>query len=153
VGGGDVARAETQHVGVVLHAGEPGGFRIVAKRGADAPDLVCGDSGARPAAADEHARVDEAAEQGLSYGPGIVGIVDGVRREGAEIQEIVAVGLERSRDVFLEQKPGVVTAYGDPHGSAALFSLKIPLERQRFRRAVLGAGEPWHRRHGGADRA
>jgi len=80
-------------------------------------------------------------------------MVDGVGREGAEVEEIVAVGFERRRHVFLEQKPGVVTANGDPHGSAALFSLKIPSERQRFRRAVLGAGEPWHRRRGGADRA
>jgi hypothetical protein len=99
----------------------------VAKGGADAPDLVRGNGSADAAAADEHARVHESAKQSLPHRASVVGMIDRIRREGAEIEEIVAVGLERCRHVFLEQKPGVVTAYGDPHGSAGPILSQDPL--------------------------
>jgi len=74
----------------------------VAEGGADAPDLVRGDGSADAAAANEHAHVHEAAKHSLPHRAGVVGMIDGIRREGAEIEEIMAAGLEGGRHMFLE---------------------------------------------------
>jgi len=98
----------------------------VAKGGADAPELVRGDGSANAAAADEHAHVHEAAKHSLPHRARVVGMIDGIRREGAEIEEIVAAGLEGGQQVFLEREPGIVTADGYAHGLAPLFSQDPP---------------------------
>src|SRR5205823_8060369 len=53
----DDARAQAQHVGVVILARLPRREEVVAEGRADAPELVGRDRDARAAAADEHAEV------------------------------------------------------------------------------------------------
>jgi hypothetical protein len=69
------------------------------------------------AAADQHARVHEAAEHGLPYRARVVRMVHRVRGEGAEVEEVVAARFERRCHLLLQHKTGVVTAARDSHGS------------------------------------
>ena len=63
----------------------------------DTADLVGRDGGADGIAADEHAGLHEVAEHGLPHDTCVVRIVDGLGREGAEVQHHVPVGLEGER--------------------------------------------------------
>jgi hypothetical protein len=69
------------------------------------------------AAADQHARVHEAAEHGLPDRARVVRMVHRVRGEGAEVEDVVAARFERRRHLLLQRKTGVVTAARDSHGS------------------------------------
>ena len=60
----------------------------------DTTDLVGRDGRADGIAADEHAGLHEVAEHGLPHDTCVVRIVDGLGREGAEVQHHVPVGLE-----------------------------------------------------------
>ena len=75
--------------------------------------------------------VDEAAQHGLPDRARIVGMVDGIRGEGAEIEQVVAAGFERSRHLLLQREARVVTANRDSHGWVlAPYSLKIRVALQ-----------------------
>ena len=90
--------------------------RVVRVDGAHARDLVGDDRDADARAARQDGALGVAlADQARRVGRE-ARVVDGPRRSGADVDDVVARRGQRQLDVLLEVEPGVVRPDGDPHG-------------------------------------
>ena len=120
-------RGQAEDVRIELLATLERGHGVRAGRGPDPADLVGGDGGARSAAADEHAGLDEVAQHCLADFARIVGIVDGLGGGRAQVQHHVAAGLEGRDERPFSVQAVVVRADRDAHEPGS--PLAIPSER------------------------
>ncbi len=114
-GDADDARAEHEHVHIVMFDALMRGVGIVTEAGSDAGDFVGGDGGADAAAADENASFGFAGDDGFAQGFGEIGVVGRVGVEGADVENIVAELLQEFRNLLFEREAGVVGADCDAH--------------------------------------
>src|SRR3990172_5096303 len=133
----DDARAQAEHVHIVVLHALARGVRVVAEGGADAAHLVRGDAGADAAAADDNATLGAPVNDRLADGAGVVRVVHGVGAVGADVQNLVAVTLERGRDLVLHLVSAVVGADDDAHFSPRSLSYSQP--SRRYQAAVRAA--------------
>src|SRR3954447_11204139 len=125
VGGPHDARAEAQHVDVVVLHGVMRGVGVVRRAGPDAGDLAGGHSDAGARAADDDRAVRAALADGLPRHLRCVRVVNGVRREGAEVERLVPGRLQRGEHHRLEREPGVIEGARDPHHTGSLVRSKM----------------------------
>ncbi len=109
--------ADAEHVDVVVDDALAGDVGVGGDGGADAVDLVGGDAGARPGAADEDDTFGPAIEDELHRLAGDVGEIDRLGRFGAERDHLVGVLGEEVADEALDRKAGVIG--GEADGAAA----------------------------------
>jgi len=113
--GADDAGAQNEHVHVVMLDALVGGVRVVTESGANPAKLVGCDAGPNAAATDEYAAFRLAVEHRAADFLGEVGIVDGGRGVGTDIENLVALLLETLDDELFQIEPCVVTTYDDKH--------------------------------------
>ena len=117
------ARTETQDVHVVVLHRLPGGVAVVAHGRAHAGKLVRSNRHAGTAAAyDEAAVYTPIAKRGRDRFSAI-GIVDGSRRVGSEIEHVVPLRPQHGRKIALHLEAGVVRGKRDTHRAAILARL------------------------------
>ena len=114
--GADDARAEAQHVHVVVLDRLMRGVGVVAHRRANAGELVRGNRDAGAAAADDDAALGLPVAQGVGDRFGGIGIIHRRGRMGAEIEDIVALLSQFCGQFLLQHIPCVVGTEGDSHG-------------------------------------
>jgi len=114
----DDARAEREHVHVVVLDALVRGIGVVAHARADAAHLVRGHARADAAPAQQHTALGLALLDGLADRAGVVGVVHRVGRVGAEVNHLVAFREDRLDDFGLEREAPVVAGNGDFHGSS-----------------------------------
>src|SRR5580698_8114321 len=112
---GHHALAEGDDIGVVVMTAEARGLDVPAQRAANTLDAVGGDGLAVAGAAEDDAALAFAARDGLRHGPDEKRIIHGRVREGAEVTDLVAEGLEVGADLFLVLKSGVIGADANFH--------------------------------------
>src|SRR3972149_1764935 len=111
----DDARAQAEHVHIVVLHALARGVRVVAEGGANAAHLVRGAARADAAAADDDAPLGAPVNDRLADGAGVGRVVYGVGAVGADVQPLVAVTLERGRDLVLQLVSAVVGADYNAH--------------------------------------
>jgi ABC-type lipoprotein export system ATPase subunit len=113
--GADEASAETEHVGVVVLAGEARGARVVHDGGAHTVDLVRGDRDSDPSPADADSEIVVARCDAASDGGAKVWIVHRIRRVRAEIHDLVPQEGKVLGQNPLQLETGVVRSDRDAH--------------------------------------
>ena len=111
---------EAQHIHVVVLHGLMRRIGVVRGARADAGHLAGGDRHAGARAADHHGAVGVARADRVGGGAGRVGVVDRIRRPGAEVDRLVPARLERGQYDRLEREAGVVEGAGDLHACSSL---------------------------------
>ena len=114
--GGDVgaehARAEDEHVRVVVAAAHDRREMVVAERRADALDLVRDDAHADAGAADEYAALGLMARDGFGGHEAPVGVIDAnLARRRAAVHDFVSRLYKSGLDFLFEFITGVVCAH------------------------------------------
>src|SRR2546423_307890 len=133
----DDARAETEHVHVVVFHALTRRERVVAERRPDARELVGRHGRADSAPAEEHPPLGAAILDRLRNALGIVGIViaryDLVR---TAVQDVVPQGSNDVQRHLLERKAGVIGSYRDAHDAPDRNSV-TPGTSAQYTRATL----------------
>src|SRR5436190_4001571 len=119
--GADDARADAQHVHVVVLDRLVRGVGVVTHRGADAGKLVGGNRHAGAAATDDDAAVGVAVAQRLRDGLSRVGVVAGGGGVRPEIQHRVPFLAQNRSQIPLQFVAGVVGAEGQTHRARLLY--------------------------------
>ena len=121
-GGGEIhhALAEREDVGVVVEAGEAGGFEVPAEAAADAAHAIGGDGFAIAGTAEDDAALEPARSDGFGDGADEEGVIDGRFGVGAEVFHFMTGSKEVLEDGLLVEITGVIGADGDFHGGAKL---------------------------------
>ena len=115
----DDARAQREHVHVVVLDRLVRRVHVVTDAGADPHELVRGDRGAHAAAADDDRARGAAVEHRTARRRREVGIVHGFRRIGTEVDHLVARGAHGLDDLRLQREPTVIACDGDRHPSTS----------------------------------
>ena len=136
------ARAQRQHVGIVMFAAQARRFRVVRERRANASDFICGDRHADSRAADEDAEIGMALCDAPGNLDGEIGIVDGRLRPGAHVIDFVAAILQMLLDGILHAKPGMIGAQRDARLFSRRFFLRRGCSAYFFSRHCLAATFP-----------
>jgi hypothetical protein len=119
----DDAGTETQDVHVVVLDGLPRSVAVVAHGRAHAGKLVCGNRHTGTAAAyDEAAIYTPIAQRGRDC-LSAVGVINGSRRMGSEIEDVVPLRPQRGRKIALHFEAGVVRRNRNTHRAAILARL------------------------------
>lgn len=121
-GSGEIhhALAEREDVGVVVKAGEAGGFEIPTEAAADAAHAIGGDGFAIAGAAEDDAALKPACRHGFGHGPDEAWVIYGSFGMGAEVFYFMTGSKEVLEDGLLVMITGVIGADGDFHGGAKL---------------------------------
>ncbi len=116
-GGGEIhhALAEGEDVGIVVEAGEAGGFEVPAEAAADAADAIGGDCFAIAGAAEDDAALEPACGDGFGDGADEAGVIYGGGGVGAEVLHFMTCGKEVLEDGLLVEIAGVIGTDGDFH--------------------------------------
>jgi len=110
------ARAETEHVAIVMFATLMRGVSITAKRSANAVDLIRRDRRSHTAAADQNPDVGRTGLHGFSNRLGVVRIIVGNGSVvSAEIRDLVSGRPQFFHDPFVERIPTMICTYRNPH--------------------------------------
>ena len=113
--GADDAGAQNEHVHVVVLDTLVGRVRVVTESGTNPTKLVGCNASPDAAATDQYAAFGLAVEDGAADLFGEVGIVDGGRGVGTDIENLVALLLETLDDELFQIEPCVVTTYDNKH--------------------------------------
>lgn len=119
----DDAGTETQDVHVVVLDGLSCGVAVVADGRSHAGKLVRGNRYAGTAAAYDEAAVYTPIAQRGRHRLGAVGVVNGSRRVGSEIEDVVPLRPQRGRKIALHFEAGVVRRNRNTHRAAILARL------------------------------
>ena len=111
----DNPAAHGKDVRVVVLPRQPCRVQIIAERGANSGDFVGGDLLALPASAEHDPAFGLAAGDGTRDRQTDRRVVDGLLAVGPVIVDDVAEPLEGAFEMFLQEKPGVIRAYRNPH--------------------------------------
>ena len=116
--GGEVNEAarEADDVATVVLAEKMGKIGRLDGRGTDAGHFVGHDGHAKPGAADEHAAVSIAAGNRARNLVGIVGVIDGVGRVGAEVEHLVSKRAQVICKGSLLVEAAMIGSDGNAHG-------------------------------------
>ena len=110
---GNEARADGDHLRVVMFFGQTRGVLIIDQRAADAGYFVGRDRNADPRAADQHAAVRRAIDDGAAGCFGVIRIIDRVRILRPDINNRVALLAQMLGDDLLVGKAGVIGTDGN----------------------------------------
>ena len=99
------ARAQGEHISVVMRAGEPGGGDIVHQRAADGGVAVGGHAHADAGAADKDAKIRLPGRHRAANGVGEVRVVDTGGTIGTEIQQLWPASASTAASRFLRVTP------------------------------------------------
>ena len=112
----DDARAQHQDVDVIVQHALGRRVGVVAEPGANTRQLVCGDTRAHAAAADDQAALGAAVEHGAAHGLGVVGIVHRLGRVRPEVEDLVPLPLQPLGQMLLQADARVICSYRHSHG-------------------------------------
>ena len=104
----DDARAEAEHVRVVIFDALVRGKRVVACARADAAKFIGRDARAHTAAAEQNAALGAASENGLGDLLRVIGIIDRIGRTRAEIDRLMSQSARDFDNVLFQREPGVI---------------------------------------------
>ena len=88
---------------------------IMAKRRANARQLVCRHRGTHPAATDENAAIGFAIEDNLSHGLGIIWVIHRIHAVCAQINHLVTQITQIPANKLLQRESGVIRTDSDAH--------------------------------------
>ena len=123
----DHARAQAQHVHVVVLDALVPRVGVVRAGGADARELAARHGHARARAADHHGPLGAALADRVGARARRVGVVDGVGGVRAEVDRLVAGLADHLEHDLLEREPGVVERARDPHRPSTASSITWPV--------------------------
>jgi hypothetical protein len=109
-------RAETQHIAIVMFARLMSGIRVTAERGANAEELISGDSRAHTTPADQYSNLSGAVLHGLAD---LFGVIRIIVRDGAvvraEVDQIMTTMPQLFNHPFIQRITRMISSNRDPH--------------------------------------